>query len=81
MITGIVTGDGVPVITLEVAGEKWPGVIDTGFNGDLELPDSLIAKLNALFVGRVSSSLAGGQLIEEDAYLVDFPFDGKNVRA
>jgi predicted aspartyl protease len=81
MITGIVTGDGVPVITLEVAGESWPAIIDTGFNGDVELPDTLRSNVNAVYVGRVTSALASGQSIEEDVYLIDFPFDGKQVRA
>lgn len=37
-MTGTVTDDGVPIIMLPVAGQMWPGIIDTGFNGDLELP-------------------------------------------
>jgi hypothetical protein len=28
----------------------------------------------------MSSLLAGGQSVEEDVYLVDFPFDGRTVR-
>ena len=36
MIVGTVSADGVPTITLSVAGQDWPAVIDTGFNGDLE---------------------------------------------
>ena len=81
MIAGTVTDDGVPVIMLAVAGQVWPGIIDTGFNGDLELPSILRPSLNTRFIGRMSSVLAGGQSIEEDVYLVDFPFDGRSVRA
>ena len=29
----------------------------------------------------MTSALAGGQMIEEDVYLVDFPFDGKVIQA
>ena len=79
MLVGTVTDDGVPVITLPVAGQMWPGIIDTGFNGDLELPESLHRSLNARFIGRTSSLLGGGQSVEEDVYLVDFPFDGRTV--
>jgi hypothetical protein len=32
-------------------------------------------------IGRLRSALAGGQVIEEDAYAVDFPFDGETIRA
>jgi hypothetical protein len=51
------------------------------FNGDLELPDALRDTLNAHFVGRAMVALAGGQSVEEDVYLVDFPFDGRIVQA
>ena len=75
MIAGNVSDDGVPVITLQVAGQDWAAIIDTGFNGDLELPEGLRGKLSDQPVGRLRSALAGGQIIEEDAYSVDFPFD------
>ena len=81
MITGTVTDNGVPVIMLQVAGQVWSGIIDTGFNGDLELPRDLHHSVNARFIGRVSSLLAGGQRTEEDIYLVDFPFEGRTVQA
>jgi hypothetical protein len=39
VIAGTVTDDRIPVIMLPVAGQMWPGIIDTGFNvsGDLKL--------------------------------------------
>lgn len=80
MIHGTVA-DGVPTITLSIVGQDWTATIDTGFNGDLELPETLRNSLNARYVGRVTSALAGGQTIEEDVYLVDFPFDGKVIFA
>ena len=52
-----------------------------GFNSDLELPDALRDPLNAQFVGRATAALAGGQSVEEDLYLVNFPFDGQVVQA
>ena len=81
MISGSVSQDGVPTILLPVAGQDWIAVIDTGFNGDLELPQSLRHSLNERFVGRATSALAGGVMIEEDAYQVDIPFDGRTLRA
>ncbi|HUY34679.1 MAG TPA: hypothetical protein VMV69_18180 [Pirellulales bacterium] len=66
---------------MEFAGQRWQAIIDTGFNGELELPDRLRSHLNAQFVGRATSLLAANQRIEEDVYLVDFPFDGQMVRA
>jgi predicted aspartyl protease len=81
VLTGTVTDEGVPIIMLPVAGQMWPGIIDTGFNGDVEIPEPLRESLNARFIGRISSLLASGQHIEQDVYLVDFPFDGETVRA
>jgi predicted aspartyl protease len=81
MITGFVAASGEPVIHIEVAGPIWRTVIDTGFTGDVELPEALRRSLHPRFVGRVTSQLAGGRQIEENAYLVDFPFDGEQYRA
>jgi predicted aspartyl protease len=81
VIIGTVNIDHVPMIMLNVNGRTWPALIDTGFNGDLELPDDLRLPVNARFVGRMRSLLAAGQVIEEDIYEVDFPFDGQMVIA
>lgn len=81
MIVGTVTSDGVPIITIAVAGRDWPAIVDTGFNGDLELPLELRDRLTAEFAGQIESLLAGGQRILEDAYLVAFPFDGQILKA
>jgi predicted aspartyl protease len=64
-----------------VAGQTWQGIIDTGFHGDLELLEALRTAVRPRFIGRISSALAGGQRIEEDVYLVDFPFDSRIVHA
>jgi predicted aspartyl protease len=81
VILGVVSVQGLPTIILPIAGRDWPATIDTGFNGDLELPYPLREPLNAQFVGRATATLAGGQSVEEDLYLVDFPFDGRIVQA
>lgn len=80
MIGGIITEDGVPEIEVEAGGERWRAIIDTGFNGELELPERLRPEVNAQFVGRVTSLLAANRTVEEDIYLVDFSFDGNRVR-
>jgi len=81
VIVGTVNDDGVPVIMLTVAEQIWSAIIDTGFNGDVELPDILRLFVNARFDGRIHTLLGGGRNIEEDKYLVDFPFDGQTVVA
>jgi predicted aspartyl protease len=81
VIVGTVNDAGIPTIALTVAGLTWSATIDTGFNGDLELPTLLRPFVNARFIGHVLSLLAGGQSVEEDTYRVDFPFDGQTVVA
>ena len=78
---GTVSNRGVPIIIILIAGQEWAATIDTGFNGDLELPEALRSVLEPEYVGKVTSSLAGGRTIEEDVYLVEFPFDGNIVQA
>jgi len=81
VIRGIVSADGVPTITLTIANRDWTAIVDTGFNGDLELPKDLLDLLDAFYVGRVKSALAGGQTVEEDIYLIEFLFDDRVVQA
>src|SRR5690349_20767061 len=80
-MVGHVDADGVPGLLLTIAGRDWKSVVDTGFNGDLELPDGLRPDVNARLVGQSLSQLAGGQLTVEDVFLVDYPFDGRVVAA
>ena len=77
MVLGAVSDDGVPVIELAVAGNTWSAIIDTGFNGYVELPGPLRPSVNARFIGRLESLLAAGQSVLEDNYEVEFPFDGR----
>ena len=81
MLRGVVSAAGVPTITLTIAGKDWPATIDTGFNGDVELPEGLRDSFNARYIGRSTAALAGGQSVEEDNFIVDFPFDGQTVQA
>lgn len=57
MIVGTVTDDGVLIITLSIAEQYLPATIDTGFNGDLELPEVLRNSLNACYVCEVLEKL------------------------
>ncbi|MBM3995636.1 MAG: hypothetical protein FJ303_16010 [Planctomycetes bacterium] len=81
MISGTISTAGVPVIEIGLGGQVWPAIIDTGFNGELELPERVRPFVNPQFVGRAASLLAANQRIEENLFLVDFPFDGQTVRA
>jgi predicted aspartyl protease len=81
MIQGTVSTDGVPTVSLTVAGRIWPATVDTGFNGDLEMPDELRSFVNARFIAPTEWVLASGQRSVEDTYEVEFPFDGSLLAA
>lgn len=81
MIAGEVNSDGVPIVHLKIDDGQWPAIVDSGFNGDLELPRELQALFEGVFVGRVRSVLAGGQVVLETIYRIEFPFDGRKVVA
>jgi predicted aspartyl protease len=83
LIEGYIDQLGVPVIDIQFAGRTWVATLDTGFNGYLELPDELLGIVDARFLGRADSLLAGGNVVTEDHYEVRFPFDGdmRRVRA
>ncbi|HJZ91991.1 MAG TPA: hypothetical protein VKE40_14045 [Gemmataceae bacterium] len=80
-MTGEVDDTGTPVIRLSIAGRECLATIDTGFNGDLELPAELKDHFTVEYAGESSSTLAGGVVIEEDLYEVSFPFDNEIVVA
>ena len=82
MIQGVVSQQGVPTILLPIANQQWPATIDTGFNGDLELPAALLTSVNIVgYIGLTEFVLAGGQTVKETVYLVEFPFDGEVIEA
>lgn len=75
MIRGTVTGDREIVIQLELAGTNrrsttMPAVVDTGFNGFLTLPMSVLSLLGASLVGTRRAELGDGNLVELDVYVV-----------
>lgn len=81
MIRGKISDQGLPIIDIPLRGSRWDAIIDTGFNGDLELPAALSLSLSMTYLGSVDVQLGGGQSIEEEIYLIDFPFDGEIVAA
>jgi predicted aspartyl protease len=79
VIEGDVTADGVPQVRLRIGDRDFVAVVDTGYNGDFELPDALREIVAARPIGRVISNLAAGMTIEEDYYAAVVPFDGVAV--
>jgi predicted aspartyl protease len=81
MIVGVVDSDGVPQIHLPIAGREYLTVVDTGYNGDFELPSGLREVLAPVAIGTMVSNLAAGMTVEEDYFSVVVPFDGEMVEA
>jgi hypothetical protein len=52
-----------------------------GLQRHLQLPDNLRPSVNPRYITETEWQLAGGQIIDEDIYRVDFPFDGEMVSA
>jgi clan AA aspartic protease len=81
MITGTVNGRFEIVIKLPVpdsAGQEHEveAILDTGFNGSLTLPPSLIGSLGLSWRSRTSAILANGQVEQFDVYVATVIWDG-----
>ena len=81
MIEGIVTEDDVPEIRMPIGNREFRAVIDTGFNGFLELPENLKPDLRLRDAGIIESLLAADQVIYEQGYLVNVEFDDQTIEA
>jgi predicted aspartyl protease len=80
-MTGEVDLRGTPVLRMTIGGREWIAVIDTGFDGELELPAALATEFGNTRVGQSQTTLGGGTVIMEDLFEVVFPFDGEMVQA
>lgn len=74
MILGHVRGY-MPRVFLTLPGMRGPMsvefIVDTGFEGDLSLPGSLVAQLNAGYATERFSQMVDGSIIKRRAYLID----------
>lgn len=85
MITGVVTGDRQAVIHLTVRGptgqeQEIEAIIDTGFDGWLSLPSSLIVLLSLVWRQRGRALLADGSESVFDIYEGTVFWDGQARR-
>ena len=82
MITGVVTDDRQAIIHLMVRGptgqeQEIEAIIDTGFDGWLSLPSSLIVRLGLLWRQRGRALLADGRESVFDIYDATVVWDGE----
>ena len=84
MIEGVVNAAYEPVITLAVQGQSgWSrdieAIVDTGFNGFLTLPTTLVSELGLPFVSIGRATLADGSEIAYDVYGATVLWDGRRI--
>ena len=85
MITGVVTDDRQAVIHVTVRGpagqtQEIEAIIDTGFDGWLSLPPSLVVRLGLVWHRRGRALLADGSESVFDIYEATVDWDGKIQR-
>lgn len=85
MIAGLVTGDRQAVIHLTVRGpagqeQEIEAIIDTGFDGWLSLPSSVIVPLDLVWRQRGRALLADGRESVFDIYEATVVWDGEARR-
>ncbi len=81
MIEGVVNAAYEAVVTLPLRGPEGQSreidaVIDTGYNGFLTLPTTLVAELGLAFEGISRATLADGSVVAFDVYDVTVLWDG-----
>ena len=82
MITGLVTSAREAVVGLAVRGseereEEVEAIIDTGFNGFLTLPPTLIVNLALPFAGTTRATLGNGSEAQMDIYEAQVLWEGQ----
>jgi len=80
MLTGRVTPNGLPVVPVSVGGQVFEAILDTGFEGAIQLPSVLLPGINALYVGKQKYALGDGDEADLDVYAVEIDFDATHAR-
>ena len=81
MIEGVVNAAYEAVVTLPLRGpdgqsREIDAVVDTGYNGFLTLPTTVVAELGLAFGGISRATLADGSVVAFDVYDVTVIWDG-----
>jgi len=81
MLKGRVNRYGEPVISIQLILRNrlanLTAVIDTGFNGYLNVPRRLLRQSKLLAIGTEKFEIATGALVEQEIYLGQVIFDGQ----
>ncbi len=82
MIEGFVNASLEPIISLSVSGptgqtQEIQAVIDTGYNGYLTLPGTLVQELGLPFESSATAVLADGSEVKLETYVATVLWDGE----
>ena len=80
MIEGVVNAAYEAIVSLPLTGpegqsRRIDAVVDTGYNGFLTLPSSIVAELGLPYRGHSEAILADGSVVEFDVYGVTVSWD------
>jgi predicted aspartyl protease len=76
MPVGHVAADGRPLISIDVAGHAFEAVVDTGYEGGLQLPDHWLPVLSPPPLRQVTFVFADGHTDTQSTYRVRVTLDG-----
>jgi clan AA aspartic protease len=84
VISGSINSELEPIVRLEVQGPSGTSrhvdvILDTGFNGFLTLPSTIIRLLALPLCGRETGMLADGHIEVLDVFSADVVWEGKTV--
>lgn len=71
---------GLPLVTLQVRSQEVEALLDTGFDGWLMLPNSMIKDLNLKYVGQTDYELADGEVVESQLYEAELDWLGEEKK-
>jgi len=82
MLYGRVTRQGEPVVPIQLIlrrrrPTRFPAGIDTGFNGYLTVPRSLLRRSRWQAIGTEKFEIATGAIVEQEIYLGEAIFAGR----
>jgi predicted aspartyl protease len=79
MATAFLNSDGVPIAAIEVASRSFEAVIDTAFEGGLQLPNWFQASLNLTPYREILYELGLGRTATTYSYLVEIVIGGETL--
>ena len=72
--------NGYPYLSITIENHPVKAIIDTGFNGELMLPETMIKKLNLNCIGDEIFSTASGDIINTSFYFANLKWFNRDIK-